>query len=181
MCFGACAQRGGGRGCGASCPSCQRRSCPSPDTLPPWPPGTPCTPSVAGSVPSPTCAPRPGLRPRSRLRPRPCLRPYHRRRSPPLPSLGSQPGDNSRPLCIQFQCLFQRLTRTFFGERSSCVWSSRCEQQGEWQDTIALPACCRCGRPTESVEAGAKRQCTGEGRHRVYPRTDPVVRLLPST
>lgn len=36
--------------------------------------------------------------------------------------------------------------------------------------------CGRCGSPTESIEAGAKRQCTREPRHRVYPRTDAVVR-----
>lgn len=62
----------------------------------------------------PHLRPRPGLRPRSRLRPRPCLRPYHRRRSPPLPSLGNQPGDNSRPLCIQFQFLFQPADENIF-------------------------------------------------------------------
>lgn len=179
MCLGACAQRGGGRGCGASCPSCQRRSSPSPDTLPPWPPGTPCTPSAAGSVP--TCAPAqayarapayalaPACAHTTAVAPRRCL------------VWGTSLVTTAGHCASSFNSCSSRLTRTFFGKRSSCVWSSRCEQQGEWQDTIALPACCRCGCPTESVEAGAKRQCTGEGRHRVYPRTDPVVRLLPST
>ena len=35
--------------------------------------------------------------------------------------------------------------------------------------------CGRCGAPTEPIEAGAKRQCTRENKHREYPRTDPVV------
>ena len=28
---------------------------------------------------------------------------------------------------------------------------------------------------TEPIEAGGKRQCTRDAKHRVYPRTDPVV------
>ena len=28
---------------------------------------------------------------------------------------------------------------------------------------------------TEPIEAGGKRQCTKDAKHRVYPRTDPVV------
>lgn len=38
--------------------------------------------------------------------------------------------------------------------------------------------CGRCGAPTAPIEAGAKRQCGADARHRVYPRTDPVVRWL---
>ena len=36
--------------------------------------------------------------------------------------------------------------------------------------------CGRCGAPTVPIEAGGKRQCTQDAKHRVYPRTDPVVR-----
>lgn len=36
--------------------------------------------------------------------------------------------------------------------------------------------CGRCGGATEAIEAGAKRQCSQDSKHRVYPRTDPVVR-----
>lgn len=38
--------------------------------------------------------------------------------------------------------------------------------------------CGHCGAPTEPIEAGAKRQCTRENKHREYPRTDPVVSEL---
>lgn len=38
--------------------------------------------------------------------------------------------------------------------------------------------CGRCGAATAAIEAGAKRQCVAEPRHRVYPRTDPVVGFL---
>jgi len=36
--------------------------------------------------------------------------------------------------------------------------------------------CSRCGAPTRPIEAGGKRACTADSRHREYPRTDPVVR-----
>jgi NADH pyrophosphatase zinc ribbon domain len=35
--------------------------------------------------------------------------------------------------------------------------------------------CGRCGGATVPTEAGAKRECTRDPRHRLYPRTDPVV------
>lgn len=38
--------------------------------------------------------------------------------------------------------------------------------------------CNMCGSPTAPVEGGAKRQCTAVPRHRLYPRTDPVVIAL---
>ena len=37
--------------------------------------------------------------------------------------------------------------------------------------------CGRCGAPTVPIEAGAKRCCTKDKKHRLYPRTDPVVCL----
>ena len=40
--------------------------------------------------------------------------------------------------------------------------------------------CGRCGAEQAPIEAGAKRQCRADPRHRVYPRTDPVVRPLRS-
>ena len=35
--------------------------------------------------------------------------------------------------------------------------------------------CGRCGALTEPIQAGGKRRCTADPRHREYPRTDPVV------
>lgn len=47
-----------------------------------------------------------------------------------------------------------------------------------------LPCCCkqahrfcsRCGAPSTSVDGGSRRQCTADAAHKLYPRTDPVVR-----
>ncbi|KAK9817473.1 hypothetical protein WJX74_009806 [Apatococcus lobatus] len=38
--------------------------------------------------------------------------------------------------------------------------------------------CPRCGAPMQPVEAGAKRACTENARHREYPRTDAVAIML---
>lgn len=38
--------------------------------------------------------------------------------------------------------------------------------------------CPRCGAPTEPVPGGARRQCSADQAHRLYPRTDPVVIML---
>ncbi|DBB08850.1 TPA: hypothetical protein ACH3X3_007500 [Trebouxia sp. C0006] len=38
--------------------------------------------------------------------------------------------------------------------------------------------CGRCGAPTVPIEAGAKRCCTKDKKHRLYPRTDPVAIML---
>ena len=46
------------------------------------------------------------------------------------------------------------------------------------QRSVKLQAngfCGRCGAPTVPIEAGAKRKCTKDKSHRLYPRTDPVV------
>ena len=48
----------------------------------------------------------------------------------------------------------------------------------EWLAAQANAFCGRCGAPTVPIEAGAKRCCTKDKRHRLYPRTDPVVCLL---
>ena len=39
--------------------------------------------------------------------------------------------------------------------------------------------CGRCGASTASIQNGAKRVCSANPRHRLYPRTDPVVRAPP--
>eukprot|EP00884_Botryococcus_braunii_P011661 jgi/Botrbrau1/20496/Bobra.145_2s0054.2 len=38
--------------------------------------------------------------------------------------------------------------------------------------------CGRCGAPTLPVEAGTRRQCTANPRHKEYPRTDPVAIMI---
>lgn len=38
--------------------------------------------------------------------------------------------------------------------------------------------CPRCGAPAAPVEGGLKRQCAADAKHRLYPRTDPVVIML---
>ncbi|KAK9835976.1 hypothetical protein WJX81_003158 [Elliptochloris bilobata] len=43
---------------------------------------------------------------------------------------------------------------------------------------VAHRFCGRCGAEQVPIEAGAKRQCTADPRHRVYPRTDPVAIML---
>ena len=63
------------------------------------------------------------------------------------------------------------------------VVKGRCESSGGWTSASTLTACVRqahrfcgrCGAEQVPIEAGAKRQCTADPRHRVYPRTDPVV------
>ena len=108
--------------------------------------------------------------------------PYHR--PPPLPSQGDEPGNNRRPLSITFRCMFPSAGGTLVRRKIVLrVVLPTFVLQGKLagHDTASLPAYRRCGCPTVSVEAGAKRQCTGEGRHRVYPRTDPVVRIWPGT
>ena len=46
-----------------------------------------------------------------------------------------------------------------------------------WSDSQGHVFCGQCGSPTHPIEAGGKRACDRESRHRVYPRTDPVVRI----
>lgn len=38
------------------------------------------------------------------------------------------------------------------------------------------PFCSRCGQETVPTEGGSRRRCIGRQPHKLYPRTDPVVR-----
>lgn len=58
----------------------------------------------------------------------------------------------------------------------ACAIAGQAVALSQWHQTHQF--CPRCGTPTVPYEAGTRRRCTGPGRHKAYPRTDPVVIML---